>query len=169
MPGDRLAEDPPERPLPDPRRIVQGVPDAAMPAPGWLFIATQARGQQVETLWQRVQEAIGDAAPYVVFVGHGVDVHNLDQAMFHFLASMDPGRDRLAARPGLRTVAFDATPKAAGTLRGQAVRPWPPVIEPDRSVLERLAPLADGILRDTREFVASGTARSEGPSDTPAG
>ncbi|MFI4881870.1 MAG: hypothetical protein ACIAQU_04720, partial [Phycisphaerales bacterium JB064] len=155
MPGDRLHDDPPMRTLPDPQRIVSGVPGAAMPVPGWLFIATDARAEAVESLWTRVCEAIGDAVPYVVFVGQGVNVHNLDEAMFHFLANSDPGRDALRVKDGLRVRAWDATPKTTGALRGQSVRAWPPVIRSDPAAAQRVRPIS-AKFEDIREVVGPG-------------
>ncbi|MFI4916728.1 MAG: UbiD family decarboxylase [Phycisphaerales bacterium JB060] len=154
MPGDRLTEDPPPRTLPD-AGIVSGVGGAAMPVPGWLFIATHARGPAVEELWQRVLAAISDAVPFVVFLGEGVNVHSLDEAMFHFLANSDPGRDALPTPSGQRVRAWDATPKAAGTLRGQAVRAWPPVIRSDAHAVDRTKSIASK-LEDVRETVGPG-------------
>lgn len=155
MPGDRLTDDPPVRDLPDPQRIVSGVGGAAMPVPGWLFIATEARGQELQAVWQRVIEALGDAVPFVVFLGQGVNVHNIDEAMFHFLANCDPGRDALPTDDGLRVRAWDATPKATGTLRGQAVRAWPPVLRSDSGAIERTAAIASKF-EDPREVVGPG-------------
>ncbi len=138
MLGDRLHDAPQPRTLPDPEQIVKGVPGAAMPVPGWLFIATKDRGEAVESLWSRVHEAIGDAVPFVIFLGENVDVANVDEAMFHFLANSDPGRDALPVREGRRVRAWDATPKTTGRLRNQGVRAWPPVIRSDPGSLERI-------------------------------
>lgn len=155
MPGDRLTNDPPVRELPDPQRIVSGVGGAAMPVPGWLFIATEARGQELHAVWQRVFEALGDAVPFVVFLGQGVNVQNIDEAMFHFLANCDPGRDALPTAEGLRVRAWDATPKTTGTLRGHAVRAWPPVLRSDPGAIERTAAIASKF-EDLREVVGPG-------------
>jgi 4-hydroxy-3-polyprenylbenzoate decarboxylase len=155
MPGDRLSDDPPIRELPDPQRIVSGVNGAAMPVPGWLFIATEERGEALEAVWQRVLAAIGDAVPFVVFLGQGVNVHNLDEAMFHFLANSDPGRDGLPVGDGLRVRAWDATPKETGALRGQAVRAWPPVIRSDPRSVEQTRLIASKF-EDVHEVVGPG-------------
>lgn len=155
MPGDRLTDDPQIRTLPDPQSVVSGVDGAAMPVPGWLFIATEARGQELEAVWQRVRKALGDAVPFVVFLDRGVNVQNLDEAMFHFLANCDPGRDALHTDTGLRVRAWDATPKTTGTLRGQSVRAWPPVIRSDPDAIERIRPIASKI-EDAREVVGPG-------------
>ena len=154
MPGDRLGDNPGRRTLPD-AQSVAGVPGAAMPVPGWLFIATEARGEEVEALWQRVLEAIGDAVPYVVFLGEGVDVQNVDEAMFHFLANSDPGRDALPVPESRRVRAWDATPKVLGTLRGQGVRAWPPVIRGDADAAERVRLIAERF-EDVRTIVGPG-------------
>lgn len=155
MPGDRLHDDPPPRNLPDPASVVSGVDGAAMPVPGWLFIATDARGGDVEALWERVLAALGQAVPYVVFLGEHVNGANADEAMFHFLANSDPGRDALPVREGLRVRAWDATPKTTGTLRGMGVRAWPPVIRSDGESAERVRSIASRFV-DTREFVGPG-------------
>ncbi|MEO1009129.1 MAG: UbiD family decarboxylase [Planctomycetota bacterium] len=155
LPGDRLDGDPPRRTVPDAQAIVAGVDGAAMPVPGWLFIATAARGDAVEALWTRVADAIGDAVPFVVFLGEGVRVDCVDEAMFHFLANMDPGRDDLPTPDGLRVRAWDATPKAPGALRGYGVRAWPPVIRHDDGARGRVASVADRF-EDAREFVGPG-------------
>ncbi len=154
MPGDRLTDDPPMRSLPD-ASIVSGVQGAAMPVPGWLFIATEARGDAVEQLWNRVAEAIGGAVPFVVFLGEGVNVNNVDEAMFHFLANSDPGRDTLPTDPQHRVRAWDATPKTTGTRRGQSVRAWPPVIRGDDEAVSRTASIARRF-KDVREVVGPG-------------
>ncbi len=155
MPGDRLTDDPPVRNLPNPQRIVSGVDGAAMPVPGWLFIATEERGEALESLGQRVLAAIRDAVPFVVFLGQGVNVNNLDEAMFHFLANCDPGRDALPVDGGIRVRAWDATPKTPGALRGQAVRAWPPVIRSDPGAVERTAAIASKF-EDVRGVVGPG-------------
>ena len=155
MPGDRLHDDPPPRSLPEPASVVAGVDGAAMPVPGWLFIATEARGGDVEALWERVLAALGEALPYVVFVGEGVNVENADEAMFHFLANCDPDRDALPTPAGQRVRAWDATPKSTGTLRGMAVRAWPPVIRSDATAADRTRPLTNNF-EDARDIVGPG-------------
>lgn len=155
MPGDRLHDDPPPRSLPDPASVVAGVDGAAMPVPGWLFIATEQRGEALEAVWQRVREAIGDAVPYVLFVGEGVNVNNADETMFHFLANCDPGRDALPTNEGQRVRAWDATPKSAGTLRGMAVRAWPPVIRSEATTADRTRPCTNSF-EDARDIVGPG-------------
>lgn len=155
MPGDRLIADPPKRLLSDVQRIVACVDGAAMPVPGWLFVATEERGDSLELLWRRVLDAIGDAAPFVVFLGRGVNVQNLDEAMFHFLANCDPGRDALPVGDGLRVRGWDATPKTTGMLRGQDVRAWPPVIRSDPAAVERTSGVASKF-EDVREVIGPG-------------
>ena len=155
MPGDRLHDEPPIRELPDPAHIVAGVEGAAMPVPGWLFIATSERGEALQATWRRVVAAIGDAIPFVVFLGEDIDVRRVDEAMFHFLANSDPGRDDLPVPDGVRIRAWDATPKQPGRLRGRAVRAWPPVIRCDEHGLARTAQVSDRFA-DPRVFVGPG-------------
>ena len=65
----------------------------------------------------------------MVAVGVDVDVDDHDEVLFHLGANCDPGRDlhRRDHRIGL-----DATQKVPGDeRRGEAVRPFPPIIEMD--------------------------------------
>ncbi|MEM8757538.1 MAG: UbiD family decarboxylase, partial [Planctomycetota bacterium] len=123
-------------------RSVDGVTDAAMPAEsgGWLFVSTEAStGEAVDELADRVLEAAGGRAAFVVLVGAGVDVRSPDEAMFHWVANADMLRD---ARVVGRTMWFDATPKPEGAdegeRRGMPVRPWPPLLSMDAAVAERV-------------------------------
>ncbi len=128
-------------------RAIEGVLDAVSPAPGWLLIGVD-RGLNEpgrEGMGRRVLEEVlaldpGFAArmPFVVAVGRGVHL-DID-GLFHWLANMDPGRDVLRAddeRGGV--LAFDATPKTAGDARnGEPVRGWPPVLEMDPGIVEKV-------------------------------
>ncbi len=118
-------------------RSVEGVYAAAMPeaAGGWLFVSTRVRDEtDFEGLAASVMAEAADRAGFAVFVGEGVDVEDVDQAMFHWVANADMLRD---ARVVGRSMWFDATPKASGVRRGYPVREWPPIIEMDESVKAR--------------------------------
>ncbi|MEO0631214.1 MAG: UbiD family decarboxylase, partial [Planctomycetota bacterium] len=118
-------------------RVVEGVESAAMPeeAGGWLFVSTKLREEgEFYAFASRVMEAAADRAAFVVFVGEAVNVADVDQAMFHWVANADMLRD---ARVAGRSMWFDATPKNAGLRRGMPVREWPPIIEMDPEVVEK--------------------------------
>ncbi|MEL6795861.1 MAG: UbiD family decarboxylase [Planctomycetota bacterium] len=129
-------------------RSVVGVESAAMPeeAGGWLFVSTKTRDEhEFDSLASRVMEAAADRAAFVVFVGEAVNVADVDEAMFHWVANADMLRD---ARVVGRSMWFDATPKDAGVRRGMPVREWPPIIEMDPGVIasarERFGAIIEG-------------------------
>ena len=90
-------------------------------------------------------EAAANRAAFVVFVGEAVNVADVDEAMFHWVANADMLRD---ARVVGRSMWFDATPKDAGVRRGMPVREWPPIIEMDPGVIasarERFGAIIEG-------------------------
>jgi 4-hydroxy-3-polyprenylbenzoate decarboxylase len=89
----------------------------------------------------------------IVVVDHDVDVHDQDAVMFHLCANCDPGRDvevvngpldildHAAPRLGAgHKMGFDATRKIPGEeVGGNPVRSWPPIIEMQASIRERVA------------------------------
>ena len=143
-----------EPPSPDERaadvaraRTLPGVVAAAAPAaaPGWLFIAVDRDLDEPDRagLGRRAIHALFDrptACPFVVVVGRGVDVHDHHQALFHWLANMDPGRDMILDQAHTcDRVAFDATPKtAADATPGEPVRQWPPVLRMDQATRDHV-------------------------------
>ena len=111
-------------------RAVSGVRDAALPADagfGWLLISCEGdTGAVLERALDELHGGGGPAPAVVIAVGEGVDVQDLDAALFHWAANMDPGRD---VHKRLGVLGFDATPKERGASRlGMPVRDWPPVI-----------------------------------------
>jgi 4-hydroxy-3-polyprenylbenzoate decarboxylase len=85
---------------------------------------------------------------YIIVVDDDVDVHNTSDVLFRWCANTDPQRDSLFSRgpadvldhatPAMGAgskLGFDATRKIAG--EGQ-VRPWPPIIEMDRAIREKV-------------------------------
>ena len=95
---------------------------------GWLFVKTASRGRPIA---EKLASWHGhrDGPPFAVVVGPGVGSGSTPQALFHWCANTDPGRD--AIRAG-RSVVFDATPKAGETQIGALpVRDWPPQMTVD--------------------------------------
>ncbi len=88
----------------------------------------------------------------IVVVDHDVDVHDQDAVLFHLCANCDPGRDvevvngpldildHAAPRLGAgHKIGFDATRKIPGEeVGGNPVRSWPPIIDMDASVKQRV-------------------------------
>jgi len=134
---EAIGGDAPRPPLPDAAaagrgvdavRAVPGVRDAACPpelAHGWLFVSMDPDAD-IERVIDEPTLATGPAPPILIVVGPEIDVHDLDETLFHWAANMDPGRD-LHRRRG--RLAFDARPKTPGATRlGMPVRDWPPVL-----------------------------------------
>lgn len=89
---------------------------------------------------------------YVVVVDADVDVHDTSAVLFHWFANTDPKRDSILTKGPSDVldhatdyvgrgskIGFDATRKLSG--EGFA-REWPPIIDMDPAVRERI----DGIL-----------------------
>ncbi|MEO1511839.1 MAG: UbiD family decarboxylase, partial [Planctomycetota bacterium] len=125
-------------------RGVEGVRNAAQPedAPGWFVIEVDRGLGEPENvgLGRRILdgllevlrgERVHRVPPFIVAVGRGVNVHKAGDALFHWLANMDPTRDLITPdESGVPALAFDATPKTPGDIfGGQPVRAWPPVLE----------------------------------------
>ncbi len=114
-------------------RAMTGVLDAAIldgDNSGWLLVQADAEDagvvRQIAGLIDGRDGGINQPR-FIVLLGVDVDIHNADEALFHFVANMDPGRDRVDL-PG--AMLFDARPKKAGVgLSGAPVRDWPPMIE----------------------------------------
>jgi 4-hydroxy-3-polyprenylbenzoate decarboxylase len=115
-------------------RGVPGVLDAWCPAEarhGWLLVRARKDGAgQGVAILRAIGELPrpGDQPRFVIVVGEGVDVRDLDAALFHWLANSDAGRDSYTLCGG-EMLGYDATPKVAGDERdGRPVRPWPPIL-----------------------------------------
>lgn len=78
--------------------------------------------------------------PFVIVLGPGVDVQKTDEALFHWCAHSDAGRDSVRIGVGdCAVLAFDATPKVPGDeANGEPVRPWPPVLEVSAEIQARV-------------------------------
>ncbi len=134
-------------------RAVSGVLDASLPTElgcGWLFVriekAGAGDGPRVGAEIVGRLAAAGLRVPTVMPLGPGVDVENIDEALFHWCANFDFGRDaRLIGDEsgdgrGVVAQVFDATPKVPGdAYAGLPVRDWPPIIRMSDEVRERVA------------------------------
>lgn len=131
-------------------RGLDGVVDAAMPsltAGAWLFVTIQKAGRgHGRAMAERV---LGLSVPglderalprFVVVLGEAVDPHHADEALFHWVANMDPSRDMVRAVGVGTRLGFDSTPKLASEPNnGQPTRAWPPVLAMDRATADRVA------------------------------
>lgn len=137
-------------------RSIEDVIDVAWPEAcgAWLFVrADKHLGETTKVgLGRRVlNDVLGINMPgpgFVVVTGADVEIGDVDNALFHWVANSDAGRDMIrrvsaaGAADGGR-VGFDATPKhTADGANGESVRAWPPELKLDPIVLERVHPLA---------------------------
>lgn len=92
----------------------------------WLLVQTEpGRGETVDALAVVLENS--SMRGFAILVGAEVDIRNSDETLFHWLANMDPGRDR---RDFSRGMIFDSRPKRPGVSRsGERIREWPPIIE----------------------------------------
>lgn len=111
-------------------KAVEGVREAAFlngDNRGWLLVSAAEGGDGAAP---QIVAAIRDAQSsvrFVVVVGADVDVHNMDETLFHWLANVDPGRDRHDFDGGML---FDARPKKPGhSANEMRIREWPPLLE----------------------------------------
>jgi 4-hydroxy-3-polyprenylbenzoate decarboxylase len=126
-------------------RAIEGVLDARIPAElgGWWLLVRAARARAGDgARIIRAIDALSGQMPlprWTIVVGPEADAGSFDDAMFHWVANISPGRDRYLLAGGHR-VAFDATPKTAGDERnGLPVRAWPPLIRMSEHVRERVS------------------------------
>ena len=94
-------------------------------------------GQGVKAIEQAFS-AMGDApgCDLLIVLDKRVDLTNMDEALFHMAANIDPQRDFIHRA---RRCGIDATCKLPDDARaGQPVRPWPPLIEMDEQVIARV-------------------------------
>src|SRR5690606_32803831 len=91
----------------------------------WLLVQAERNDAGLP---RRVLEAIADQGPvFVVTLGPEVNIHNFDEALFHWLANMDPGRDGTEGRGGF---VCGSRPERSGRApNGESIRDWPPILE----------------------------------------
>ncbi|MEC9372636.1 MAG: UbiD family decarboxylase [Planctomycetota bacterium] len=104
---------------------------------GWLFLQIESDSvARSRAALANFLASLSDAPVrprFVIAVSPDVNIHNIDEALFHWCANCDPGRDALWS-VDRRTLAFDATAKREGeSVDGAPVRAWPPLIRMDES------------------------------------
>lgn len=133
-------------------RSVDGVVRAELPAScgfGWLFVAIDKKqagdgARAAERVEAAMRGAPGGPA-YIVILSDAVNIADVDEAMFHWCANCDVGRDSFASTGNASTgndsgmIIFDATPKVPGDERnGKPVRPWPPLLRMSEEVIAKV-------------------------------
>jgi len=114
----------------------EGVVEAHLPEAmgrAWLLLRVRAGGDDPEAGRRALEAALqlrhAQAPRFAIALGEGVDLSDLDAALFHWSANFDPARDSVFAGAGL---GFDATPKRPGwRLNHRPTRDWPPLITMD--------------------------------------
>ncbi|MFN0130977.1 MAG: UbiD family decarboxylase domain-containing protein [Phycisphaerales bacterium] len=106
---------------------------------GWLLVRVASQGTTADDaagLARAIaQDALRREVPptRVLLVGEGVRLDPPDEALFHWVANMDAGRDaQLVEVGGVYIEVYDARPKKPGVgARGLPIRDWPPVLNLD--------------------------------------
>ena len=127
-------------------RRLPGVADAALPAElrrRWLFVRLTAPAggdaRRVIDETFSLRAAGSRTPPFVVVVSSGVDIATSDQALFHWCANSDAGRDGVLSEDGTQ-MAFDATAKIPGDgAWGLPVRDFPPIIRMSEEIERRIS------------------------------
>ena len=131
-------------------RDLERVRAAALPdelARGWLLVSIDkdGPGRGADVIEQLRDAGAECAPPFVIVLGPDADVDDVDNALFHWCAHTDAGRDaRFFHSPDgsgerVSRVAFDATPKLAGDERnGEPVRRWPPLLRMDGETRDKV-------------------------------
>jgi 4-hydroxy-3-polyprenylbenzoate decarboxylase len=135
---------------------IAGVTGARLPSElgrGWLLITIKKAtpGHGIDTLKALYQHdtlsptglAASQLPPFVIILSDGVNLLDLDAALFHWLAHFDAGRDALRWQSGDRRthrLGMDATTKSpADTRLGVPARQWPPVLTMDPAIVQRVS------------------------------
>jgi len=118
--------------------------------PGWLFVKADRGfgeskppllgGSVLFELWSE-----RTAHKFVAVMGRDVDIHDPQEAMFHWVANCDFLRDGQWDQTNGDRVGFDSTPKTASdSCKNQPVRAWPTVLTMDEGVIDRCHEIAVG-------------------------
>jgi 4-hydroxy-3-polyprenylbenzoate decarboxylase len=133
-------------------KSLEHVRDAALPdelGRHWLFVSIEkSRAKQgretLNALFDKFpSHAVGGVGeglpPFVIVFDSTVNIHDFDEALFHWCANSDAGRDRLLA-PSRNSLGFDATTKIAGvdSANGFPSRAFPPIIAMSDEIKQRV-------------------------------
>jgi 4-hydroxy-3-polyprenylbenzoate decarboxylase len=124
-------------------RAIPGVLDVATAFgdDGWLLVRAKKDAPGDGRRVIAALEALGTSLPpFAIILGPDVDIQNTDEALFHWCAHSDAGRDSVRIGIGnTATLAFDATPKLPGDEANlEPVRPWPPVLTISTEIQARI-------------------------------
>ncbi len=133
-------------------RAIDGVADASMPdelGHTWLFVSMEKHrdadaAAMIDALLKvRTEPALPPR--YIVLLDASVNIDNIDEALFHWCANCDAGRDMVIRAD---RACFDATSKSPRPAsddadgdhpgRGWPVRAWPPIIQMSREMLDKV-------------------------------
>lgn len=146
-------------------RSLPGVLRASLPERlgfGWLLIAVEkaepkAGDRAAFLVAQLLSQWEGPCPTRVIVLAATVDVDDPDEALFHWLAHTDAGRDArgLGSEPvpgndqgSLAVEIYDATPKLPGDeAMGLPVRAWPPILTFDPAVAAAIDARRDELFR----------------------
>jgi len=144
-------------------RAIPTITAATLHADHWLLIAiNKAAPRQGRQTIDAIINLNLDLPPFIIIVGPDADLANIDDALFHWPAHSDAGRDAVlhparadhdpvaALEPRRRpTLFFDATPKLPGDEAASTtitppsaphpVRDWPPILKFDQLTLAHIA------------------------------
>jgi 3-polyprenyl-4-hydroxybenzoate decarboxylase len=108
---------------------------------GWLLVRAKKDAPGDGRRVIAAMESLGASLPpFAIILGPDVDIQNTDEALFHWCAHSDAGRDSVRIGTGnTATLAFDATPKLLGDEANlEPVRPWPPVLTISTEIQARI-------------------------------
>ncbi len=112
---------------------IDGVADAAVARDmgDWAFVRLSSpRAGLAEVIYERLMARnLEWAPPMLIILSPDVNIDDPNDALFHWLANADAGRDMRVKRFDHRaTLCFDSTPKHPGDVAGLPIRDWPPIL-----------------------------------------
>jgi 4-hydroxy-3-polyprenylbenzoate decarboxylase len=121
---------------------LDAVTDAALPdelGRHWLLVSIdKSRAKQGRHVLENIlgRESL---PPFVIVLDAAVNIHDFDQAFFHWCANSDAGRDRMLS-PSRESLGIDATTKIAGedNANGYPARAFPPVLRVSDEISARV-------------------------------
>jgi 4-hydroxy-3-polyprenylbenzoate decarboxylase len=123
-------------------KSLEHVRDAALPdelGRHWLFVSIdKSRAGQGRSVLERIL-ASDALPPFILILDSSVNIHDFDEALFHWCANSDAGRDRLLS-PSRNSLGFDATTKIVrdDSANGFPSRAFPPIIAMSDEIKQRV-------------------------------